>query len=234
MIGIYTITNIINNKIYIGYTNNFIRRKNDHFSYLKRNVHKNIHLQKAYNKYGRDNFIFEILEECEESYLCSQEHYWCNMLNTHNKNYGYNILPTHPDKIASTHSKETKIKISNSTKGVKKSLETIEKLKAVYKPPLSQITKTKISNWYKENLHPMKKGHSLESKQKMSDFRKGKPSNNRRNIFSTNEHNLIIKFKSLTEASVYYEILITSITNNLKNKSKMVKTKFGKIKFNYE
>jgi len=61
--GIYKITNIINNKIYIGSTNCLLRRKKEHFRHLKSNYHYNRKLQNAFNKYGIENFKFEILEE---------------------------------------------------------------------------------------------------------------------------------------------------------------------------
>ena len=52
--GIYQI--VINNKGYIGSTNNFSRRKNEHISLLKRNTHTNKKLQNSYNKYKKFNF----------------------------------------------------------------------------------------------------------------------------------------------------------------------------------
>lgn len=120
--GIYTITNIVNNKIYVGYATNLNRRKNHHFSELRLNVHKNIYLQSSYNKHGACNFIFEIIEECDSMFLASQENYWCNMLNSHNKDLGYNIRPTNPC-FESKHSLETKIKIGLANKGRKFSEE---------------------------------------------------------------------------------------------------------------
>ena len=96
MTGIYTITNIINNKIYVGYALDFDQRWDHHKGRLRNNKHKNTHLQAAYNLYGKEAFLYEILEECEEQFLCSQENYWCNMLDTHNEKYGYNIQPTNP------------------------------------------------------------------------------------------------------------------------------------------
>lgn len=63
--GIYMIKNILNNNKYIGSTNNFKRRFNKHRSELRKNIHHSIHLQRAYNKYGEDKFIFVILEICE-------------------------------------------------------------------------------------------------------------------------------------------------------------------------
>ena len=65
--GIYTITNISNNKIYVGVTiRGFITRWLEHQATLFKNVHCNIHLQKSFNKYGYKNFIFSIYELFED------------------------------------------------------------------------------------------------------------------------------------------------------------------------
>ncbi len=63
---IYEIRNLINNKIYIGSTNNFYSRRNKHLSQLNNGVHPNIKLQRAWNKYGHSNFEFDILIYCDE------------------------------------------------------------------------------------------------------------------------------------------------------------------------
>lgn len=61
-IGIYSIRNLINNKIYIGQTTqNFQRRYWHHQWKLKDGSHDNYHLQAAWKKYGEDNFIFEVV-----------------------------------------------------------------------------------------------------------------------------------------------------------------------------
>jgi group I intron endonuclease len=63
--GIYIIKNLINNKIYVGSTCvTFLNRIYNHTLDLNRNKHCNKYLQRAWNKYGNDNFVFEILEIC--------------------------------------------------------------------------------------------------------------------------------------------------------------------------
>lgn len=63
-IGIYKIENTINKKVYIGQSNNILIRFSNHKYELNSNKHSNSHLQRAWNKYGRENFIFDILCEC--------------------------------------------------------------------------------------------------------------------------------------------------------------------------
>lgn len=66
--GIYSITNKLNNKKYIGSTaKSFKARFTQHKSKLNLGKHHCSHLQNAYNKYGGDNFVFrieKILQDC--------------------------------------------------------------------------------------------------------------------------------------------------------------------------
>ena len=120
--GIYTITNILDAKIYVGYATNFRKRKAAHLSDLRKNKHKNTHLQRAFNRDEESNFKIELLEQYNIDILPSMEHYWCNLLQAHNPKKGYNILPTSEFGLI-THSKETRDKISKSKIGIKLSKE---------------------------------------------------------------------------------------------------------------
>ena len=76
MSGIYQIRNCLNNKIYIGSSKNIHTRFIAHKNYLLNNNHVNIHLQRAWNKYGEENFVFELLILCEDYQLKVYEQ-WC-------------------------------------------------------------------------------------------------------------------------------------------------------------
>lgn len=62
--GIYTITNMVTGKLYIGESLDIYRRWHDEYiPELRKNRHYNKELQKDFNKYGEENFSFEILEQ---------------------------------------------------------------------------------------------------------------------------------------------------------------------------
>lgn len=61
--GIYTITNKVTGKLYIGESLDIYRRwHKEHISKLRKKQHYNKGLQNDFNKYGEENFEFEILE----------------------------------------------------------------------------------------------------------------------------------------------------------------------------
>jgi len=63
--GVYHIRNLANGKLYIGSAFNLRKRWTNHSSLLNRNLHTSIKLQNAWNKYGADSFVFEILLYCD-------------------------------------------------------------------------------------------------------------------------------------------------------------------------
>lgn len=84
MIGIYKFTNKINRKVYIGQTSNITRRFYEH---LRRTDQQ---IDQAIQKYGVNNFLFEILEECEIEKLNERESFWIEHFNSKIPN-GYNV-----------------------------------------------------------------------------------------------------------------------------------------------
>jgi hypothetical protein len=118
--GIYTITNLINSKIYVGSTSkSFKYRFKEHIRTLKTNKHRNSRLQNAWNKYGKENFVFEILEKYEPKYCIGAEQWWMNMLNVCNDKFGYNIAPVAGSSLGQKRTEEQKLNIRKSLKGTK-------------------------------------------------------------------------------------------------------------------
>ena len=108
--GVYIILNNVNCKIYVGSAaqkGGIIRRKNDHLSKLNTQTHPNIHLQRAYNKHGKDAFVFLSLEYCEPSMCISREQWWLDFINPE-----YNISRTAGSNLGFKHTDETKQQMS--------------------------------------------------------------------------------------------------------------------------
>ena len=65
MIGVYSITNTANGKIYIGSSVNIDKRFSGHRNALNKGKHENSHLQRAWDKHGIESFRFAVLCEAE-------------------------------------------------------------------------------------------------------------------------------------------------------------------------
>ena len=115
--GVYTITNTITGKIYVGSSNNIRRRWNVHRYDLRNNKHSNLYLQRTYNKYGVDSLSFEVLVNCSQEFILSEEQYWINMLGTSSSSVGYNLCSVAGTTQGFKHSSETKLKMSEARKG---------------------------------------------------------------------------------------------------------------------
>ena len=89
--GIYKITNLKNNKAYIGQSTDIKTRWKNHKKELENNSHRNSHLQNAFNKYGEEAFEFRILEETFEENLDDAEEYWIDYFDSTNPRKGYNL-----------------------------------------------------------------------------------------------------------------------------------------------
>jgi hypothetical protein len=74
--GIYQIINKQTGCRYIGQSEIPNKRRTKHWTYLRGGYHGNPPLQQAYNKYGEDAFIFEMIEHCEPDQLLKREAYW--------------------------------------------------------------------------------------------------------------------------------------------------------------
>jgi group I intron endonuclease len=71
--GIYKILNKINGKYYVGSAKNIYDRWSDHKKDLKKSRHHNRHLQRAWDKYGKENFELVVVETCVPEALLDRE-----------------------------------------------------------------------------------------------------------------------------------------------------------------
>lgn len=87
--GIYKITNLLNNKIYIGQSADIASRFTQHIKNgLGIDTPNNI-LYTAMFKEGIENFSFEVLEECARNCLNEREIYWIDFFQS--QTWGYNM-----------------------------------------------------------------------------------------------------------------------------------------------
>jgi len=108
-------------------------------------------ISKALIKYGYSNFSLEILEYCDRSKVTEREQYYLDLLNPE-----YNISPTAGSRLGSKHTEEVIAKLkgrkiseeviskfrermkgntyATALKGIKRSAETIEKMKGRPRP----------------------------------------------------------------------------------------------------
>lgn len=93
MIGIYLITNQINNKVYVGQSVNIEQRWRAHRS-RPFNLNSNDYekpLYRAIRKYGLDNFEFKVIEVCREEELNEKEEKWIRYFAAVDPEKGYNL-----------------------------------------------------------------------------------------------------------------------------------------------
>jgi len=153
MIIVYKAVNKINNKCYIGVTKALGKRINRHYaSAFKEN--SQLLFPRALRKYGKENFIWEILYECEtKDEGIKKEIEFIKICNSYYVDgFGYNM--THGGEWGDTwlgkkkpHSEDTKKKIGLALKNKKKSDEHKKNLQIARnkRPLFSQETKDKMS-----------------------------------------------------------------------------------------
>lgn len=177
---IYMFKNKINNKIYIGQTNNLRNRFLKHKSVA--NLNKENHpLYNSIRKYGINNFDFIEIEAVNSLKEANEkEIYWIKYYNSNNRNFGYNITE---GGLNCKMTEETKKKLSIANKGEKNAFYG-KKHSDITKNMLRQIkTGKKASDYTKIKMSEKRKGknngmygkkHTEESKRKISETRKAK------------------------------------------------------------
>ena len=117
MIGVYMIRNKVNGKYYVGSSIDIKSRWKQHIKALDSNTHNNLHLQNAWNKYGKANFEFLILEEDNLQDLRNRETYYIKKLNCVEK--GYNLIDNANFGLGVKASPQVRKKISEACSGIR-------------------------------------------------------------------------------------------------------------------
>ena len=139
---IYCFVNMINQKFYVGQTDNLQRRLMQHLRDLRANRDYCSLLQRAWNKYGEDNFKIEIVEFCKVYELDEKEELHIKEKQSMSFQNGYNLFGGGRTQRGEFHplkgKKYTKEELSNrppSKKGkdsplygIKRSPETTKKM----------------------------------------------------------------------------------------------------------
>jgi len=149
---IYRLSCLVNFKVYIGQTiKKPLRRwKTEHRWALRKNKHKNKHLQAAWNLYGETSFVFEVIEEFDPEMNFSLdylEQYWINFYDSKNPEKGYNMTDGGGGTKGWIPTLATRNAISLGNKGKKRTTEVRAKMSESQKnrEPISEETREKKS-----------------------------------------------------------------------------------------
>lgn len=170
---IYKITNLKNNKIYIGKTIKILQERfRGHIIASKQPRNYTSYLYNAFEKYGIENFKIEEIETCSsEKELDEREKFWIATLHTQDPNIGYNIQEGGEGGAVR----------SNEYRLTDKQLDALERgrhLKAStkLKQKLSEIrTGIEVSEETRRKISESQKGKKLkeETKQRMRESHLG-------------------------------------------------------------
>jgi len=234
MIGIYRIKNLINGKCYYGSSKKIEKKWKTHLNQLRNKKHINCILQNAWNKYGEDNFIFEIVEECELEKLFEVEQKYIDTYG----DYNIGIKASGGDNISKNPNKDLIVKnIKKGSKIWRDSLSNNER-RDKFSKPLNKNPNWKGGVSYKycecgvrikpindtclkcrdksgENNPFFGKQHSEETKKRLSEKRKGKKPSNMRQVIIDN-----ILYESLADASRHTGIPSPTILWRINSKNK--------------
>ncbi len=182
--GIYEIRCLGNDKSYIGSASNLISRRHDHFHSLQKGMHCNRFLQNAWNKYGEELFVFNVLKFCSIKRLIEWEQIFIDEFESFGE--GFNLCPKAGSRLGTSCSEETKKEMSRTRKGRVLSEEHKRKISESSKGRIcSEETRKKIGKASKRHRHSKKTKRKMiasakrrlprteETRKKISEFRKG-------------------------------------------------------------
>lgn len=158
MIGIYKVTNLIDGRVYVGSTKNSVVRKEMHFKDSIIKMRREYPLYHDMIKFGKENFRFEMLEECNAEELGVKEAEYIKRYNS--VETGYNTVstqhPMHDTKFRKDNSKRlSEMNRKNWAKEdyrKRKSRESSELQKERLKDPAYLAEKSKQLKKYTDSI----------------------------------------------------------------------------------
>jgi group I intron endonuclease len=195
--AVYAIRCTVNHKVYVGSAANIGARWKAHRRALESGFHHSDHLQRAWDLYGKEQFVFEVIEfVLDPSELIVIEQEWIDRLQSADRNSGYNVSPTAGSPRGVKHSPDARLRMSLAHLGKKLSAKTCDKMSMANKgKKLTAEHRAKISAAHKgrkktrEHTAKMAAAHrglkpSMETRAKMSAAQTGRrcPSETRRKI----------------------------------------------------
>lgn len=162
--SIYKITNLLNNKVYIGQSKNPGSRWSRHKSDARLGRKTSIYLHKSLIKYGFENFKFEIIIQTKNHLLIDDlEIFFIKQLKSSNRKFGYNLSKGgQANRLVSN---ETRKKLSIAFKG---------KPSPMLGKHHSELSKKLLSKINKGNKHRLGVKTTQKTKNKLSQINFGR------------------------------------------------------------
>lgn len=143
MMCIYTITNLVTGKIYVGSAMDYASRKRVHRHHLNHGTHHCPYLQASWAKHGEQSFVFDVVEIVDDAFwLLAREQAWINREQSFDRNFGYNGRPTAESNQGKPVSEKTRELLRAHNLGKKASPEKLAKMRG---REVSQETRDKRS-----------------------------------------------------------------------------------------
>lgn len=171
--GIYKITNLVNNKVYIGQSVNILKRFVAHRNraFNPKSPQYGNYFYKSIRKYGLKNFKFEIIEKCNKEELNKKEQEYIALYKSNQSEFGYNLTE---GGEASTYSKINKEEVEEIYKLLKEtdlSQAEIGKKFNVNQRTISYINQGQIQRKENQN-YPVRKESTYSKRAKDSQEEK--------------------------------------------------------------
>lgn len=126
--GVYVMWCSATDKVYVGSTKSFNRRRTHHYCYLGKGTHKSKSMQADWDRYGPAAFSFIILERVSTDRMIAREQVYLDDLHATDERFGYNTNPRADGPRGRPISMETRYKISQAHMGMGHTPETKAKL----------------------------------------------------------------------------------------------------------